>query len=178
VWRTIKLGSFHIGSSLADLLTSAVWNRVLITDLGVAAEEKMMNVPAASSERVRRTRHLLAMLIPGSGASGVIGACWDELWHRMYRGFGDDFLWPPHLLLYASLGMNVASAGIGLGIAPCGRGGLRERFRAATIAVVIPAGLCTTAIFARMAAAWLGRLDRPSAGAQARPAPIGHTALP
>lgn len=37
VSRSIKLGTFHIGSSLADLLTSAVWNRVLITDLGVAA---------------------------------------------------------------------------------------------------------------------------------------------
>lgn len=37
VSRSIKLGTFHIGSSLADLLTSAVWNRVLITDLGVVA---------------------------------------------------------------------------------------------------------------------------------------------
>lgn len=35
--RALKLGSFHIGSSLSDLLTSAVWNRVLIADLGVAA---------------------------------------------------------------------------------------------------------------------------------------------
>lgn len=37
VWRSLKLGSFHIGSSFADLLTSAVWNRILISDLGVAA---------------------------------------------------------------------------------------------------------------------------------------------
>ncbi len=37
VARALKLGSFHIGSSLSDLLTSAVWNRVLIADLGVAA---------------------------------------------------------------------------------------------------------------------------------------------
>ena len=37
VWRSLKLGTFHIGSSLADLLTSAVWNRILIVDLGVAA---------------------------------------------------------------------------------------------------------------------------------------------
>jgi BCD family chlorophyll transporter-like MFS transporter len=35
--HSLKLGSFHIGSSLTDLLTSAVWNRVLIADLGVAA---------------------------------------------------------------------------------------------------------------------------------------------
>lgn len=37
VSRSLKLGSFHIGSSLSDLLTSAVWNRILIVDLGVAA---------------------------------------------------------------------------------------------------------------------------------------------
>ena len=86
--------------------------------------------PAASSTRVLRTRRLLAVLILASGSLGVIGAQWDELWHRMYGGFGDDFLWPPHLLLYASLGMNVVFAGLGLGIALRGRGGIRERFRA------------------------------------------------
>jgi BCD family chlorophyll transporter-like MFS transporter len=35
--RTLKIGSFHIGSSFADMLTSAVWNRVLISDLGLLA---------------------------------------------------------------------------------------------------------------------------------------------
>jgi BCD family chlorophyll transporter-like MFS transporter len=35
--RSVKLGSFHIGSSMADLLTSAVWNRIMIADLGVVA---------------------------------------------------------------------------------------------------------------------------------------------
>jgi BCD family chlorophyll transporter-like MFS transporter len=37
VWRSLKLGTFHIGSSFSDLLTSAVWNRILISDLGMAA---------------------------------------------------------------------------------------------------------------------------------------------
>jgi len=37
VMRTLKLGSFHVGSALSDLLTSAVWNRILISDLGTAA---------------------------------------------------------------------------------------------------------------------------------------------
>ncbi|MCS7220044.1 MAG: BCD family MFS transporter [Anaerolineae bacterium] len=36
-WRALKLGSFHIGSSLTDLLNLAVWNRVLIVELGAAA---------------------------------------------------------------------------------------------------------------------------------------------
>lgn len=35
--RTLKLGTFHIGSSFIDLLTSGVLNRVLITDLALAA---------------------------------------------------------------------------------------------------------------------------------------------
>jgi BCD family chlorophyll transporter-like MFS transporter len=35
--RTLKLGSFHIGSAFADLLTSGVLNRILISDLGIAA---------------------------------------------------------------------------------------------------------------------------------------------
>lgn len=37
IGRSLKLGTFHIGSSLTDLLTSAVWNRILIADLGIAA---------------------------------------------------------------------------------------------------------------------------------------------
>jgi hypothetical protein len=68
-----------------------------------------------------------------AGALFTFGARWDELWHRMYGGFGDDFLWPPHLMLYGSLGLNGLFAGLGLSIAlRGGRGqdGLRERFRA------------------------------------------------
>ncbi|MEI2692280.1 MAG: BCD family MFS transporter [Anaerolineae bacterium] len=37
VLRSFKLGSFHIGSSMTDVLLSGVWNRVMITDLGIAA---------------------------------------------------------------------------------------------------------------------------------------------
>ena len=35
--RSFKIGSFHIGSSMTDVLLSGVWNRVMITDLGMAA---------------------------------------------------------------------------------------------------------------------------------------------
>jgi BCD family chlorophyll transporter-like MFS transporter len=37
VWRSLKIGSFNLGSALVDILTASVWNRVMITDLGVAA---------------------------------------------------------------------------------------------------------------------------------------------
>ncbi|MGB0389070.1 MAG: BCD family MFS transporter [Ardenticatenaceae bacterium] len=35
--RTLKLGSFHIGSAFTDILVSGVWNRILISNLGVSA---------------------------------------------------------------------------------------------------------------------------------------------
>lgn len=35
--RSFKLGSFHIGSSMTDVLFSGIWNRVMISDLGIAA---------------------------------------------------------------------------------------------------------------------------------------------
>ncbi len=35
--RTVKIGTFHIGSSAVDLLVSGVWNRIMIVDLGMAA---------------------------------------------------------------------------------------------------------------------------------------------
>jgi BCD family chlorophyll transporter-like MFS transporter len=37
IGRTIKIGTFYIGSSMTDLLTSAIWNRVMIVDLGLVA---------------------------------------------------------------------------------------------------------------------------------------------
>jgi MFS transporter, BCD family, chlorophyll transporter len=35
--RNMKLGMFHIGSSMADILTTGVWNRIVINELGMAA---------------------------------------------------------------------------------------------------------------------------------------------
>ncbi|MFQ3534452.1 MAG: BCD family MFS transporter [Aggregatilineales bacterium] len=35
--RNIKIGTFHIGSSMADILASGVWNRIMIKELGFAA---------------------------------------------------------------------------------------------------------------------------------------------
>lgn len=37
VVRNIKIGSFNIGSALADILGSGVWNRIMIADLGYPA---------------------------------------------------------------------------------------------------------------------------------------------
>lgn len=76
-----------------------------------------------------RTRWALAGLVLLSGVLFTFGARWDELWHRLYGGFGDDFLWPPHLMIYGGLGLNAMFAGLGLGLVRRESGGIRERFR-------------------------------------------------
>lgn len=37
VGRNVKIGFFHLGSGMADVLTTGVWNRIMISDLGFAA---------------------------------------------------------------------------------------------------------------------------------------------
>lgn len=37
VGRNLKIGFFHLGSGMADVMATGVWNRVMITDLGFAA---------------------------------------------------------------------------------------------------------------------------------------------
>lgn len=62
----------------------------------------------------------------------IIGFFWDELWHRLY-GVGavvDDFWWRPHILIYASMGINALFAlGSMALIMLRGRGTMRQRFR-------------------------------------------------
>lgn len=53
VLRTMKIGTFHIGSSFVDLLTSGVLNRVLISDLAL---------PASPVAFLSALRYLLAPL--------------------------------------------------------------------------------------------------------------------
>src|SRR5689334_22292282 len=51
--RTLKIGTFHIGSSFTDILGSAVWNRILISELGV---------PSTPVALLSALRYLLAPL--------------------------------------------------------------------------------------------------------------------
>jgi hypothetical protein len=83
-------------------------------------------VSQLSPKLVRRVA--LFAVIGGLGTQ--VAAFWDDNWHRRFGGFGDDFLWPPHLLIYLSLGF-IAACGIGsLVLTVRGRGDLRSRFRA------------------------------------------------
>ncbi|MCY4145791.1 MAG: PucC family protein, partial [Chloroflexi bacterium] len=35
--RNLKIALFHLGSGMADVLTTGVWNRVMVADLGFSA---------------------------------------------------------------------------------------------------------------------------------------------
>jgi hypothetical protein len=75
---------------------------------------------------------VITRLVLASGLFFTVGGLWDEVWHRRY-GVGaviDDFLWPPHILLYSSIALVAVCAAVGLAVAFRGEGGLRERFRA------------------------------------------------
>src|SRR5215813_10822983 len=37
VGRNLKIGLFHLGSSMADIIITGLWNRIMISDLGYAA---------------------------------------------------------------------------------------------------------------------------------------------
>ncbi|MGH2354395.1 MAG: hypothetical protein ACRDJN_22540, partial [Chloroflexota bacterium] len=91
-------------------------------------------------------RQFVGALATISGLLFVVGGAWDEVWHRRFGSFGNDFLWAPHLLLYGSLGLIACFAGAGLALVlrpqrrrrgagqadgvQRGGVGLRQRFRA------------------------------------------------
>src|SRR6266851_1194843 len=103
---------------------------LLLSPLPIADGRRAERLSNGPGPHARRTRVVVALLVLLSGFLFSAGARWDELWHRTYGGFGDDFLWPPHLMIYGGLALNAAFAGWGLGRTLRGRGGLRERFRA------------------------------------------------
>ena len=48
-----------------------------------------------------RLRQGIAVVQTGGGLALIVGGVWDEIWHRAYGiPFGEDFFWPPHLLMY------------------------------------------------------------------------------
>ncbi|MCE7987893.1 MAG: hypothetical protein DYG89_42560 [Caldilinea sp. CFX5] len=89
--------------------------------------------PPRMTERTQRLYRGLAVLNLFGMVLGSIGGHWDELWHRMYGGFGEDFLWPPHLLLYGALALTALFALGGLLFALRGAGDIRTRFRSAPL---------------------------------------------
>jgi hypothetical protein len=86
---------------------------------------------AAQDAASASLRFWLASFAAIAGMLFTLGGVWDEIWHRRYGGFGQDFLWPPHLLLYSSIALIALFAFGGcLYLALKARGSLRQRVRA------------------------------------------------
>jgi len=92
-------------------------------------------LPAIRAKRTkassRRLVQWVALLAALGGLGTQVATVWDDDWHRRFGGFGNDFLWPPHLLIYLSLGF-IAACGIGSLVVTLGgrRNDPRVRFRA------------------------------------------------
>lgn len=37
IWRALRLSSFQVGSAMGDIIVTSIWNRVMISDFGIAA---------------------------------------------------------------------------------------------------------------------------------------------
>lgn len=88
-------------------------------------------------------RRVLAVLTFISSLNLVVGAFWDEVWHRQYGvPFGEDFFWRPHLMMYFGLALTILLAGGGLYfLMTQGKGSLQQRFRAdPTIGLLVIVG--------------------------------------
>ncbi len=87
-----------------------------------------MHSRSNTSEPSYNARKLVAVCVPIAGMLFAAGGIWDEAWHKRYGGFGNDFLWAPHFLLYSSLGM-IALIALGSAFMLLRGGDIRARFR-------------------------------------------------
>jgi hypothetical protein len=139
-------------AGIAVLMQLVVWGGTATTGplfiLGVAALLGVMLTFAAliywlfispmpapvTGTHSSRWRELAGVLAVSSGLMFSMGLLWDEIWHRRYGGFGNDFLWPPHFLLYGSLSIIAVCATGGLAwIAVRSQGTWRQRFRSESL---------------------------------------------
>lgn len=82
-----------------------------------------------NSESARRMRRIVGTVLVFSSLMLAFSGSWDALWHVWLGGFGNDFLWPPHMGIYGSFLIDTAVAGIALGSILFGKGDPRLRAR-------------------------------------------------
>jgi len=64
-----------------------------------------------NSDAAWRRRRIVGGLMVGSSVLFVAGTIFDTLWHMWLGGFGNDFLWFPHQLIYGSFLIDMLVAG-------------------------------------------------------------------
>jgi BCD family chlorophyll transporter-like MFS transporter len=93
--RSFKIGSFHIGSSITDVMLSGIWNRVMITDLGVVAWPVSLLLAG---------RYFLAPL--------AIWAGHESDTHPLFGSRRTAYIWLGRLLMLVALPMLPLSVGL------------------------------------------------------------------
>jgi hypothetical protein len=127
-----NVGAFWLGVGIMVAVLfafgAAIWH-LLVRPLPAGQAVPSLRAFPASS------RQIIAVLLGLGGVSIIVGAFWDEVWHRRYGvPFGEDFFWRPHLMLY--FGFLVVSA-LGfvsyLTLMRSGQGTLQQRFRSSPV---------------------------------------------
>jgi hypothetical protein len=145
----------HWGGSPAPGLGFALGVAAMISTVFVFAFLVwwLLMSPLPARQQVAQTygsavqRQILVILIAISGLNFVVGAFWDEVWHRQYGvPFGEDFFWRPHIMMYLSLGLIALFALGGMLVIMRGQGSMRQRFRAQPLVglLVLAAGFQST----------------------------------
>jgi len=131
-WAGVPSGeralSFWIGVELLTILILAFsWIAWQLLFRPLPASQTIQQQPIKAIYR-----QTLSLLLSVGGFAFIVGAFWDELWHRQYgTPFGEDFFWRPHLLLYFSITVAAALGFAGLLIiVRWGQGTFQQRFRA------------------------------------------------
>ncbi len=132
-WGGIPRGASDTGFFLQALLLL-----VIIGGFGLAGWHLLLRpLPAGARAPAPYTlpvglRQRLALLMTGGIVSTVLGAVWDEQWHREYGiPFGEDFFWRPHIMIYFGFGAAILSGSYALWLINRDmRGSFQQRFRA------------------------------------------------
>jgi hypothetical protein len=75
----------------------------------------MPNAPRQTKTFSALQHRLIAWVLLVNSACLIVGAFWDEVWHRRYGlPFGEDFFWRPHLMIYFGMLLTIALAFYGL----------------------------------------------------------------
>ena len=94
VWQTLRLSSFQIGSAMGDIITTSVWNRIMISELGI---------PAWPVGLLIALRYLLSPISLWAGHRSDTQTLWG--WHRT------SYIWLGRGLMVLSFPMLGVSLG-------------------------------------------------------------------
>lgn len=130
----------------ADLFWIGVGVLVLLLGGWIALGWHLLFRPLPAGHRLPDARPLHPLIRQGgavviglSAIALIVGAAWDEVWHRKYGiPFGEDFFWLPHLMIYFGVVVALLAGITGFArVWRTGKGTLQQRFRANRLAALM-----------------------------------------